>query len=256
MPTRKTMRERNGKWCTLEVSNDREYLSICASFGRVITSAKAKRDALGYWRSFFEEDPAQMFEMNKRCGTRFTSPTGAARYVLANDGQYHGLDVTHEEGTGRSGKVYVLDGCGAGGADLLEWFPEIAPVLRWHLFGFKGSDHPGPMHYEANAIYWADVATGRERGSEYQSTPPVECFKHTVVFGALEDDAGEPWTLAPKVETTEEAENAWGGPGTLREMVPGPLVEWLRARLPRLFEAFARDVRACPFTTWTLGGES
>lgn len=98
-------------------------------------------------------------------------------------------------------------------------FPEYVHLARWHSCGIES----GPMHYEANAVYWSEMAQGKRAASEFSRVDPIEAFKRTVVFGALPPlwDTGEPWLL-PAAE----------------------LSAWLRDRLPALMAQFRKDVEA------------
>jgi hypothetical protein len=131
MRKEKTLTRRRGdRWCRIEVALEGDQLSICGSEGRVLKRAAAKKEALEYWRNFFDDNPDELIEMNKRCGKRFTSATGAARFVLKSDGELHGLDVTGPE-TGS--EVYITESGGQIRETLAEWFPEVVPYLKWHL---------------------------------------------------------------------------------------------------------------------------
>jgi len=137
---RSVTRTKGARFCTVEVSlSDEGRLSITGSEGRIIRRTQAKKEALEYWRSFFEESPQEIFAMNQKCGTKFTSPTGAARYVLQVDGELHGLDVEGPE-TGET--VRVVESCGQIQDTLVEFFPEIRPLLPWHLNDLRaGCEH-------------------------------------------------------------------------------------------------------------------
>lgn len=54
--------------------------------------------------------------------------------------------------------------------DIARHFPELRPLIKWHLTSVKG----GPMHYIANALYWWDNN--------------LDHFKSTIVFGAVPGD--------------------------------------------------------------------
>lgn len=53
--------------------------------------------------------------------------------------------VKHE-----SGKTLWLSSCGCIHDDIAEHFPELAPLIKWHLCSTDG-----PMHYVANTVYLA-----------------------------------------------------------------------------------------------------
>lgn len=143
------------QWCRLEVELHDGRLSICGSSGRVLTTARAKREALEYWLSFFDENPEELRSMNERCGTNYRSPRAAARYVLDTDGEFHGLDV---DGKTADGRVLVTESAGQIVDELRAWFPEVAPYLKWHL----NDMHAECEHQEA-------------RGETYATHPSAEC---------------------------------------------------------------------------------
>lgn len=136
------------EWCALEVELADGRLSICGSAGHVLSERQAKKDALQYWISFFEESPIEIFNMSQKCGTRFTSPRSAAKYVLTSDGQYHGLDVY--DYAPHDGRVYTTHTCGQIRDELVRFFPEVKPFLRWHLNDMRAEC----KHQEARGETW------------------------------------------------------------------------------------------------------
>lgn len=131
----------------------------------------------------------------------------------------------------RDGVERFADGkrCGwtAGGClheEIAAQCPELAPFIKWHL---TSSD--GPMHYKANALYWAGHCGvwGSDTGEKYPAN--WQHFASTVVLGAV---AGDPANTAPLLE----------------DMTAEELGAWLDARLPALLVAFADDMRALGFT--------
>ena len=167
---------KDGRWCTIEVTVENGRLSVTGSEGAILTLAKAKREALAYWRSFFEDSPLEIAAMNERCGTRFTSPASAARYVLENDGELHGLDV-HRHGVdlafedgkvrGHQSTVLIVDSCGQIQAVLRDWFPEYATLLPWHL---------NDMH--------AECTHQQARGETWKTHPSATCPDCGYVLGS------------------------------------------------------------------------
>lgn len=69
---------------------------------------------------------------------------------------------------------------------LAKRFPEHAHLAKWHLCAIDS----GPMHYEANAIFWAEIAQGK-RERKPGDPDPIVAFKHTVVWGALEGETDD-----------------------------------------------------------------
>ncbi len=125
---REIMRKIANEYCTLEIKLENGRLSICGHYGHIVTESEARKLALEYWQSHFDDEPGEIMDMNKRCGTRFTSSRGAAKYVLSIDGEYHGLDVDREE----DNCVYLLESCGQIHEELVRFFPEAKPYLKWH----------------------------------------------------------------------------------------------------------------------------
>jgi len=153
------IRERGSQWCKVEIElrnrNGKGLeLSICGATGSVLSKREAKSEARAYWESFFEECPEEIKAMNERCGTRFRSPRSAATYVLQCDGPYHGLDVERIEGN----TVYIGESFGQIRSEIAEFFPELAPLLVWHLNGMQA----GCVHQ-------------RLQGRTYQTDPGHEC---------------------------------------------------------------------------------
>lgn len=151
---REITRVKGRRFCRLELRLEDGRLSICGTEGRILTTKMAKSEARKYWESFFDDSPAEIHGLNQRCGTRFTSPKSAARYVLDNDGELHGLDIARED----ENQVFVAEGCGQIVDELAAWFPEVKPYLKWHL----NDMHAECEHQEA-------------RGETYQTHPNAVC---------------------------------------------------------------------------------
>lgn len=165
------------EWCALEVElredqEGRPVLSICGSAGYVLTYAQAKKEALQYWESYFEDEPSQMKDMGERLGRKFRTARGAARFVLATDGELHGLDVYRETATGdKPSKVYVTHSCGQIREELLSFFPEVQPYLKWHLNNMRVS----PARTERVTDAWGNIKViGIPEGAswDYEPLPP------------------------------------------------------------------------------------
>jgi hypothetical protein len=139
---RKILRTKGKRFCEVEIEITDGRFSICGTEGRIVRKASAKKEAFLFWKSFFEEQPEEIFQMNRRCGTRFTSATGAARYVLKVDGDLHGIDV-HGPTTGI--EVMLVESCGQIRETIAEFFPEVAPLLPYHL----NDMHAGCEHQDA-----------------------------------------------------------------------------------------------------------
>jgi len=143
---RSITRVKGDRFCTLEIELENERLSIRSVEGRIVSKANAKKEAIEYWKGFFEENPGEIQSMNTRFGKRLTSATGAARFVTQTDGDYHGLDIMSEDSSVEQNGTHVRIGESFGQQEtLLEYFPEVAPLLPWHL----NDMHAGCEHQEA-----------------------------------------------------------------------------------------------------------
>lgn len=127
--------------------------------------------------------------------------------------------ITAEVVTPASKRRSDIEAGGCMHDEIAQAFPELAPFIKWHL-----TSTDGPMHYVANAKYWAGQS-GFCDGKP--GSPPNEAFlKSTIVFGAVpEHDTVDPMSLAKA----------------------GSMVGWLNDRLPALMEAFKRDVESLGF---------
>jgi hypothetical protein len=129
----------DSRWCEIEIEYDpgsdgeAPRLSICGSTGRVITAAQGKREALAYWESYFDDNKGEIIAMGERFGKRLSSAKSAARFVVATDGAYHGLDVHAVITEGRTERLLITEACGQIRDELREWFPEFADLMPYHL---------------------------------------------------------------------------------------------------------------------------
>ncbi len=168
-------KEKDGRWCDLEIELKDGRLSICGSEGRIITQTAGKREALEYWKGFFEESPAELGRMAIEYGKR--TPLSAARFVLQSDGDFHGLDVHRSDGK----KLYITESCGQIRESLQEWFPESAQYFDWHLNDMKAGtvaqeaelekhewDHHG-SHYDWACVRLDEAGLLIDNGYKYGS---------------------------------------------------------------------------------------
>lgn len=190
---RKITRTKGARFCTLEVEiEDRNgkglELSICGEEGRIVKRSQAKKEALAYWESYFDENPVERFNMGERFGKSFRTARSAARFVLSTDGEFHGLDVTGpEEGS----SLRIVESAGQITETLAAYFPEVAPYLKYHLNGLKAEC----VHQEA-------------RGETWQTHPSTVCPDCGYKLGS----AWQHRALPPEVIAWAE-----GLPGTLRK---------------------------------------
>lgn len=166
------LKTKDDRYCEARVALTDGCLTVTGGEGRIITREAAKREALDYWRTYFEDSPDSIREMNERCGSKCRTPTSAARYVLAHDGEFHGLDV---DGSATGPTLRILESCGQIVETLREWFPELAPLLPYHL----NNMHAGCEHQEA--LGWGDghdVALSKDELTPAQrETLAAECHE-------------------------------------------------------------------------------
>ncbi|MGE0521264.1 MAG: hypothetical protein AB7P78_19960 [Candidatus Binatia bacterium] len=156
-----------------------------------------------------------------------------------------------------------LVSCGCLHDEIAQHFPELAPLLRWHLCSTDG-----PMHYEANVVYLAgdrdcwglragesrQIRNGKTglpcwilKGARTQyhdgETPPAETPAAPVWEPLLRIGEGKARELdaARRVAAWPDATDA--------ELCAEPeqLRAALRARLPALIAEFRRDMEAAGF---------
>lgn len=82
-----------------------------------------------------------------------------------------------------------IHSCGCLHSDVREYFPELAPTLKWHL-----STGGIPMHYVANAKFWHDMANGLVKRGEYDPDPRSTFVSHVC---AMPGENPETWLDKP-----------------------------------------------------------
>lgn len=151
-----------------------------------------------------------------------------------------------------SGKTLWLGSCGCIHEEIVKRFPELAPLIKWHLVS---SD--GPIHYVANSLYHVE-AIPKEQGQYYayfkEPVTGVEKMLKIVdeatkaKLDALHGDAMiyEPYyNRSAKEPNLEAARSSAAWPDAQLEDFTE---EKLKARLPALMEDFKRDVESLGFT--------
>jgi hypothetical protein len=126
-----------------------------------------------------------------------------------NQSPYFAITCSIRGGRGQS----RIDMGGCLHDEVREYAPEWTKYIKWHL-----TSTVEPMHYLANALYWAGFSGWCDGGRN--DPPNAENLYSTIVYGALDDD----------VKHTPET------------MDKATLTEWLTARLPRLMDAFRVDM--------------
>lgn len=129
------------------------------------------------------------------------------------------------------GKTLWMCGGGCCHDEVAKHFPELAPLIKWHLCGTDG-----PMHYLANALYQAGHKGWRD--GKPGSPPNLEYLKSTIAYGALQSDdqfdlAAFLYREGEKPQYNENAADILGA--------------WLIQRREALLEAFKRDVESLGF---------
>lgn len=151
--------------------------------------------------------------------------------------------------------------------DIAATFPELAPLIRWHLCSTDG-----PMHYEANTIYLASdrdhngLRAGEERQIRNGRTglPCWERFTSESLPQYVDSETKpegtavvsyRPWMCKGegKARQLDAARSTAVWPEATDEELmaePDVLRAALRARLPALLAAFRADMEAAGFL-WT-----
>ena len=138
------------EWCeaTIELRENQdglEVLSICGSYGYVLSREEAAEEALQYWESFFDESDSERLRMIENAGEYMTSKQMAEK-VVESDGEYHGLDVHKVE----EDNVYTLTGCGQVRDEIASYFPEVVQYFKYHM----NDMHSGCIHQDARGETW------------------------------------------------------------------------------------------------------
>jgi hypothetical protein len=129
------------RWCEVAIELTDARLSITGTEGRIMKARAAAKEAIDYWESYFDDSPGERHKMGERFDRRFKNARAAARFVVATDGQYHGLDVHRTDGD----HVYVVESCGQIRETIAEYFPEVMPLFAYHL----NDMHAGCEHQDA-----------------------------------------------------------------------------------------------------------
>jgi len=160
--------------------------------------------------------------------------------------------VKHE-----SGRTLWLDSCGCIHDKIAKHFPQLAPLIKWHLF-----DATGPMHYVANTIYHADehgpthawvyftgqndpleIGESKERLLGYMTVPDARKAEGQPGYRVQWDEK------TVKTRNLDHARSSAVWPDATDEDLTAPgLKERLEARLPQLLVEFRAAVESLGFT--------
>lgn len=138
----------------------------------------------------------------------------------------------HEPTIKQNGKTYWLNGCGCCHEEVAKAFPELAPLIKWHLM-----DSTGPMHYTANALYWAGHCGYRD--GEKNSPPNIDHLKSTIIYGVLPDD--QAFDLEDHIYSDARG-FSWN------DAKAAELKTWLQGRVERLTAEFQKAIESLGFT--------
>jgi hypothetical protein len=140
------------------------------------------------------------------------------------------FSITGEtESSARNGR-WVEHSGGCSHEQIAKHFPELEPLIKWHLTSTEG-----PMHYEANALYWWEHVLGSKTFREsYEwekyGSPKAAALHHlksTIVFGVIDGEQLPPESAQPLYSIDSMSAKR----------------EWLAARLPVLLCTFESEMK-------------
>lgn len=163
----------------------------------------------------------------------------------------------------RRGRVVA---CGMMHEEIAATFPDLKPLLRWHLWSKEG-----PMHYTANALHWLEGAGGIRK--LYRDETTMQCFEHFKAlanfglddsdevldlyrgtgvsddeWGALVRHARDSLTIKAMAEDVPVSETEVFCKAhdqrtvMMRERLRARVIPWAEARLPNLIELMTADL--------------
>lgn len=121
-----------------------------------------------------------------------------------------------------------LISCGCQHDLVRQHVPELAHLIKWHLCSVER----GPMHYEANGLFWWERSLMKEQVPMYRGdncaigAQAFEHFKTTVVYGVTKKD-------------TIFMDTDWDKSNITKE----DLCSWMRKRHSDVMKAFRKDMR-------------
>ena len=142
-----------------------------------------------------------------------------------------------------------MDSCGCLHDLIARHFPDLAPLIKWHLCSTEG-----PMHYIANTVFHASDRDcwGTRKGEQRKDKAgqPMWQFngpEKTIQWGNRPTDCGE-WAPVSGVGKEREVDAArrvaiWPD-ATDDELTSPELSDLLQARLPELLADFRRAVES------------
>lgn len=154
----------------------------------------------------------------------------------------------------KSGETLWCNGGGCLHNEIAKRFPQLAPLIKWHLCSTDG-----PIHYVPNTVYHAGdkdcwgLRKGEKRQILFGGDPGQPCWEYVIID---KDGNEHPVYNLPQLPHTEGKERnldaarttaIW--PDATDEDLTAPgLEERLEARLPRLMKEFKAAVESLGFT--------
>jgi len=111
----------------------------------ILTKKQVKAFRHDYTRGGKPETIIVKVRYDDECGNGHNSFAITAD-IYTTDRQPGEETIKHAEG-----RTLWLNSCGCQHDEVAKRFPNLAPLVKWHLF-----DSTGPMHYIANTVYHAD----------------------------------------------------------------------------------------------------
>lgn len=112
-----------------------------------------------------------------------------------------------------------VESCGCLHSEIRETFPELAELIPFHLASTDGR----PMHYVANAIYWAELTMGISKWQGETAIPRGHnSFEDVLASHALADVLGDREELTDAIMLSKPDFKAWlesRGPRLLEAMI-------------------------------------
>ena len=182
--------------------------------------------------------------------------TATVRYDDQCGNGHNSFAITGAQYRKNGNGAWSEDSFGCMHKEIAKRFPELAPLIKWHL---TSSD--GPMHYIANTVYhalehgpkhaWVSYDGGQDPMKVLTSISGHDYLK--AEFAQLvEGKAGYTvkWDAArAKTRNLDYARSSAVWPDATDEELTAPGLELrLRARLPKLMEEFQHAVESLGFT--------